>query len=593
MLLELTIRDFAIIDNVHLHFEPGFNVMTGETGAGKSIIIDAVSLLLGGRALSEFVRHGVNRALVEGVFTLDGERAAQIMPLLTEHGLWDEGDDEEGLLIITREINTNGRNLCRINGRAVPLSLLRETVAPLIDIHGQSEHLSLMNPRRHIDLLDRFAGTLPQRAHFAERVSALRRVRDAIRRLAASERELALRVDRLQYIVDEIDAANLSPTEEEELNRERRVLANAEKLSQLAEEAYCLLSEGVGDEVPPLLVQMGHVSHAVAGLAKLDETMADAEEVATQAYALLDDLARTLDRYRESVEYNPNRLEEIERRLTLLFNLKRKYGDTIPDILATRDGAQAELEEIAGAEERLAELREQEGRLLEQIGRIGRELSAARRDAAQRMAHTVEKELEDLRMERARFEVTIQWSEDAEGAPVADPFDNKPNTRYKFDHTGLDQVEFLLAPNPGEGLKPLARIASGGEASRIMLAIKTALGRADDTPTLIFDEIDTGVGGRVGHVVGHKLYGLATNRQVLCITHLPQLAAFGDQHFHIRKEITGDRTRTQVTLMDEEGRIAELAQMMGGGEAAHSAAAALRENVRQLNMSEMRLTNEF
>ncbi len=587
MLLELTIRDFAIIDSVHLCFEPGFNVMTGETGAGKSIIIDAVSLLLGGRAMSEFVRHGASRALVEGVFALDEARRALLRAMLLEHGLWEEDAEPPDSLIVTREINANGRNLCRINGRAVPLALLRDVATPLVDIHGQSEHLSLMNPRRHIDLLDRFAGTLPQRAQVAERVGALRRVRAAIQRLATSERELALRQDRLQYIVDEIDAATLSPGEEEELNRERRLLANSEKLSQLAEEGYGILSEGVGDEVPPLLVQMDGLMRSLVGLAKLDEAMVESHEVAQQAHALLDDLARTLDRYRDGVEYDPNRLEEIERRLTLIFNLKRKYGDSIEEILAERDRAQRELDDIEGAEERLIALRVEEGKLLEQVGRLGRELSAARREAATRMARTVESELADLRMERARFEAAIQWVEEADGAPVSDSFDGAPGSRFAFDSTGLDRIEFLLAPNPGEGMKPLARIASGGEASRIMLAIKTALGHADDTPTLIFDEIDTGVGGRVGHVVGRKLYDLADNRQVLCITHLPQLAAYGDQHFHIRKRITGDRTTTEVTVMDEQGRIAELALMIGGGEAAWSAAAALRDAVQQLNVSEM------
>ncbi|MGH2543673.1 MAG: DNA repair protein RecN [Ardenticatenaceae bacterium] len=589
MLLELTIHDFAIIDKVRLRLEPGFSVMTGETGAGKSIIIDAVSLLLGGRALTEYVRHGAARALVEGVFAVEPAQAGALAALLRENGLLDEGEGAEDSLIVTREINASGRNLCRVNGRAVPLALLRDLVGPLVDIHGQSEHLSLMNPRRHIDLLDRFAGTLPQRAQFAERASTLRRVREEMRRLATSERELVLRTDRLQYIVNEITAAELSPDEEEELNRERRRLANSEKLSQLAEEGYTTLSEGVDDDVPPLLVQMDRVVRAVSGLAKLDETLSDTQEVAEQALALLDDLARTLDRYRDSVEYDPNRLEEIERRLTLIFNLKRKYGDTITEILAERARAQAELEEIAGAEERLEVLREQEGRLLQQIGHLGRELSSARREAATRMAGAVERELADLRMERAKFEVEIRWTAHPDGAPVAEPFGDDSAGRYLFDATGLDQVEFLLSPNPGEGLKPLARIASGGEASRIMLAIKTALGHADDTPTLIFDEIDTGVGGRVGHIVGQKLHGLSNNRQVLCITHLPQLAAFGDHHFQIRKEISGDRTTTHVTVMDEGGRIAELAQMIGGGEAAWMAAAELRKRVQQLNLTEMRI----
>ncbi len=585
MLLELTIHDFAIIEKVQLRFESGFNVMTGETGAGKSIIIDAVSLLLGGRAQSEFVRQGTDRARVEGLFALADGHFAQIQPLLEENGLWDEEEPGDGTLILSREINATGRNLCRINGRAVPLAVLKSIAAPLIDIHGQSEHLSLMNPRKHVDLLDRFAGTLALRGRFAEQVSRLRRVREQMNRLTGSQRDLTYRQDRLQYIVDEISAADLAPDEEETLNRDRRLLSNSEKLSQLADEAYVLLSEGLSDEAPSALAQVAQVVRAIAGLAKLDEAMGETQVVAEEAYSLLDDLARTLSRYREMVEYDPNRLEEIERRLTLIFNLKRKYGETIPEILAELERAQQELDEIAGAEERLAQLAEEEERLLVQIGRLGSELSAKRREAGERMARVVESELGDLRMERAHFDVQIAWEVEEGGAPVPDAFGNDADARYSFDNTGLDRVEFLLAANPGEGLKPLARVASGGEASRIMLAIKTALGMADDTPTLIFDEIDTGVGGRVGNVVGSKLHGLATNRQVLCITHLPQIAAFGDQHFHIRKDVTGNRTTTRVTVMDEPSRVAELAQMIGGGDAAQTAAEALRERVRQGNLT--------
>ncbi|MBA3530546.1 MAG: DNA repair protein RecN [Ardenticatenales bacterium] len=589
MLLELTIHDFAIIDSVQLRLEPGFNVMTGETGAGKSIIIDAVSLLLGGRAQTELVRHGAQRARVEGLFALDAARVDVLQPLLRESGLQDEGDDES-LLVLTREINASGRNLCRVNGRPVPLSLLRSIALPLIDIHGQSEHLSLMNPRKHVDLLDRFAGTLPRRAQVAEQVARLRRVRAQISRLSASGETLAFRLDRLQYIVEEIGAAELQPDEEETLNRDRRLLVNSEKLSQLVEESYTLLCEGIGDTVPSVLEQLAQVARAVGGLARLDETMGESEEVTEQAIAILDDLARTLVRYRDRIEHDPNRLEEIERRLTLIFNLKRKYGESVEEILAAQAHAQLELEEIATAEGRLARLQEEEELLLVRIGRLGRELSAARREAATRMARAVEKELGDLRMERAHFEVGLLWEESDDGAPVSNPFEYDPDARYVFDATGLDQVEFLLAPNPGEGLKPLARIASGGEASRIMLAIKTALGMADDTPTLIFDEIDTGVGGRVGHVVGNKLHNLALNRQVLCITHLPQIAAFGDQHFLIRKEIRGERTATHVTTIDERGRIAELAQMIGDGEAAWTAAEELREKVRRLHIRPVKLS---
>jgi DNA repair protein RecN (Recombination protein N) len=579
MLLELTIQDFAIIDHVHLHLERGLNVMTGETGAGKSIIIDAVSLLLGGRANTDVVRSGSDRAQVEGLFALDTARLALIRPLLEENGLLTEGEEET--LMIRRDINANGRTVCRINGHAIPATVLKTIAAPLVDIHGQSEHLSLMNPRKHVDLLDRFAGTLPLRAQFAEQVAKLRAVRDQMTRLAKSSTELAHRTERLTFIVEEIESADLEVEEEETLNQERKVLSNSEKLAQMADEICAILSEGVSDDQPPVTAHTAHLLRTLTALAKVDETMDETLAQMEQAHSLLDDIGRTLNRYRDTLEFNPARLEEIERRLAQIFNLKRKYGADIATILQTLADSKQELEDIAHAEIRLAQLHEEEQVLLKKLGESGVKLTSARKTAAAKMSETVVRELADLRMERAQFQVNLQWLTDPQGAIVTKAGNPKVERRVAFDSTGLDQVEFLLAPNPGEGLKPLARIASGGEASRIMLAIKTALGQADDTPTLIFDEIDTGVGGRVGSVVGQKLHALADARQVLCITHLPQLAAYGDKHFHIRKELTGNRTRTRVTEMSEEERVGELAQMIGTGEAARTAAEELRAQVKQ------------
>lgn len=579
MLLELTIQDFAIIDHVHLHLERGLNVMTGETGAGKSIIIDAVSLLLGGRANTDVVRTGAERAQVEGLFTLDTTRLALIRPLLEENGLLAEGEEET--LMIRRDINASGRTVCRINGHAIPATVLKTIAAPLVDIHGQSEHLSLMNPRKHVDLLDRFAGTLPLRAQFAEQATKLRQVRDQMSRLAKSSTELALRTDRLTFIVEEIEAAMLEADEEETLNQERKLLSNSEKLAQMTDEMCAILSEGVSDDQLPVTAHTAHLLRTLTALAKLDESMNDSVTQMEQAHTLLDDVGRTMSRYRDQLEFNPARLEEIERRLAQIFNLKRKYGADIPAILQTLADSRQELEDIAHAETRLAHLQEEEQALLHILGDTGVKLTAARKAASVKMGEAVVTELADLRMERAQFQVNLQWLSDPDGAIVKKASDPSIERRVAFDSTGLDQVEFLLAPNPGEGFKPLARIASGGEASRIMLAIKTALGQADDTPTLIFDEIDTGVGGRVGSVVGQKLHALAEARQVLCITHLPQLAAYGDKHFHIRKELTGNRTRTHVTEMSEEERVGELAQMIGTGDAARTAAEELRAQVRQ------------
>lgn len=584
MLAELVIQDFAIIDQVALRFDPGFTVLTGETGAGKSIMIDAISLLLGGRAQTESVRAGAQQARVEGIFTLDERTAGLLQPLLENFGLLDEGDDPSPL-ILSREINANGRNICRVNGRAVPLKVLESIGAPLVDIHGQTEHLSLLNPRKHVDLLDRYAGTGPLRAHLAARVATLNKVRSRMRELARDDRELALRQDRLEYIINEIDEARLKPGEEEALNHERKLLANAEKLAFLSGTAYAQLYEGTDDR-PSITDALSEVVKTLGQLERLDDTMIESRETTEQALYLLEDVARTLGAYRDEIEFNPERLQIIEQRLDLIFKLKHKYGESIEAILATADEARAELEEIANTEERLRELAAEEEKLLRQIGEVGLELSLGRREAALRLGAAIERELDDLRMARAKFETRIVWTPDERGAIVPDVPDAglDPRARYAFDATGLDTVEFMLAANPGEPAKPLAKVASGGETSRIMLALKTVLGEADDTPTLIFDEIDAGIGGRVGTTVGRKLRGLTQKHQVLCITHLPQIAAYGDSHLHIHKEVIGDRTVTRAECLDEHGRIAELAAMIGGGETAWHTAVEMRNETRMVEL---------
>lgn len=577
MLLELTVENFAIIDRVHLRFQPGLNVLTGETGAGKSILVDALSLLLGGRALSEYVRTGASIARVEGLFALNDHLAERVRPLLEEHGLV-EPEEPLDTLILTREIRAQGANVCRVNGRAVPLRVLQEVGSLLVDIHGQGEHLSLRRPRVQLDLLDRYAGTLPLRAQLADRVAELRKVRAAIHKLSAGEGQLAERVERLRFMVEEIEQARVQPGEDEALQQERRILANAERLVELAQEAYTLLYEGAGDQAAAL-DQLGETLRLLQQLARLDDRAQTYAGAVEQAIAILEDVARFLGAYLQEMEYDPARLQEIERRLDLLFRLKRKYGPTLEDVLATAAQARAELDRIARAEERLEQLRLLEDRLLRQVGRLGVELSAARRQAAERLSAALMRELADLRLEHAHFEVAFEWQQDPEGVPVSEAFGQDPSARYAFDATGLDRVEFLVTTNPGEPPKPLARIASGGEMARFMLALKTVLGAADETPVLIFDEVDTGIGGRLGTTVGRKLHSLGRAHQVLCVTHLPQLAAFGDAHFRVYKAITEGRTVTRVEHLDEEGRLRELAGMLGTGESAWEAAHELRRQV--------------
>ena len=572
MLLELSIRNFAIIEELQLRFGAGFSVLTGETGAGKSIIIDGLNLLLGGRADSTMVRSGANRAEVEGIFGLSAH--SEITAVLdAEHLVGDEPDR----LVLAREVRSNGRSISRVNGRIVNLGLLREISAGLVDIHGQSEHLSLVRVREHLNLLDRYAGLEAERGEIAASVRRLEAVRNELGRLLRDERELARRVDLLNYQIEEIHQASLRVDEEGELKEERTRLANAEQLAELADEARAYL-EGETLELPGVRDLVGSLVRALTGLVKIDPSQSAMRELAEQVSYQTEELADLVRDYRDQIEFNPRRLAAVEERIELIRRLLRKYGDSIEEVLEYAGRAQAELETISHSEERTEELRFEEEGLLRAIGKQGVALSEARRAAAVELGAAVERELEDLRMSGSRFEVDIQWRPDPDGALVPGR-----EERFAFDSSGLDQVEFLISPNPGEPLKPMVKIASGGETSRLMLAIKTVLSRADRTPTLVFDEIDQGIGGRVGQTVGIKLWRLSAEqsrndrsagdavsattagRQVLCITHLPQLAGFGDAHFRVEKQVVGGRTVTLVrSLLTTEDRVRELALMLGG-----------------------------
>jgi len=575
MLSELRIRDLAIIDELDLTFAPGFNVLTGETGAGKSIIIDAVGLLLGDRASQEVVRAGAQRTEIEGTFQLNRTTLTRLAPLLVEHGL--EGDQAD-LLLLAREVRANGRSVARINGRAVTTTLLGEVGGLLVDIHGQGEHLSLLREREHIGLLDRYAGLDAERAEMADLARRLRAVRRDLQSLRQDERERARRIDLLTYQVEEIRSARLNTDEGEALESERRRLANAEQLAAYSNEAVQLLQEGNTEQLGALDA-LGAAEQTLSRLVRVDPGAASLAAQLAEATALLDDLARELTDYRDSIEFNPRRLQQVEERIHLIHTLQRKYGDTIAEVLAYAERAAAELATISNAEERIADLEAEEEKLLAAVGTLGVDLSAARRAAGERMARAIEVELADLQMDRARFAVQVLWKPDPAGVFVtADAVATVGEAagRYAFDAHGLDTVAFLVTANPGEPLRPLVKVASGGETSRLMLALKTVLGRADETATLIFDEIDQGIGGRVGGTVGRKLWGLTSGQgaggrgqeagvrhQVLCITHLPQLAAYGDAHFNVAKHVVGERTLTQVHCLDGDDRVAELARMMG------------------------------
>lgn len=571
MLLELTITDFAIIDRLHLNLATGFNVLTGETGAGKSIIIDAVSLLLGAKPEAASVRAGCERALIEGVFEVPS--SPELRDLLDANEL--ANDEEPDRLWLAREIRSGGRSTARVNGRAVPASLLRELGEQLIDIHGQSEHLSLLRPKEHVNLLDRYAGTWELREQVARLVGQWRGLHKELAELLKSEAELARRADMLKFQIDEIRAAKLKPGEDDELVLEQKRLANAEALAQFADEAYAALYEGDG-ETPAALDALAQAHKALSGLAKIDPKFAEHVTTLTSVVAQVDDLAREAKHYREAIQYSPKRLNAVEDRLDLIKRLKRKYGATIGEVLAFGERAAKELDSLEHANERIEVLRREADRLLHEIGRAGQDLSAARQSAGERLSQAIEVELNDLRMAGARFGVELKREPDPNGAYAG-------AERVAFDGTGIDRVEFLIAPNLGEGLKPLVKIASGGETARLMLALKTVLSRADQTPTLIFDEIDQGIGGRVGSTVGQKLWSLSRHHQVLCVTHLPQLAGFGDAHFKVDKAIDGERTLTHVEALDYKARVQELAQMLGAsGDGAIKSAKEILAGVAEL-----------
>ena len=559
MLVELNVKNFAIIDELQLRFNPGFNVLTGETGAGKSIIIDAVSTLLGGRADSTMIRSGTDEARVEGIFHLNETAKEAILPLLQKDGL--EGDDEN-ILVLAREIRRERRSICRVNGRAVTLGTLESIGQHLVDIHGQTEHLSLLRVREHIEFLDRYGDLWALRRQVADLVRELRQVRQELDALVRDERELARRADLLTYQMQEIAAANLRVGEEKELSEERIRLANAEHLMELADDAHRALYVGEEGQLSAIDL-LGQVVHSLTDLEKIDPSLRGQRQAVEEVSYRLEDLARSLRAYRDSIEFSPARLRQVDERLDLIYSLKRKYGDSIAEILAFGEAAQRELEGIVHREEQVEELEARETELLQQIGALAARLSAQRRATGERLGEAIEAELKHLGMEGARFGVAVVQREAEDGAWVGDK-------RYAFDTTGIDRVEFLISPNVGEPLKSLAKIASGGETSRLMLALKTVLSAADHTPTLIFDEIDAGIGGRAGGVVGQKLWSLtagtdagSAGHQVLCVTHLPQLAGYGDVHFKVDKRVVGERTLTTVQQLTEEERVEELASMLG------------------------------
>jgi DNA repair protein RecN (Recombination protein N) len=552
MLRELHIQNFAIIDKLDLRFDSGLIILTGETGAGKSIILDAIVMLIGGKADTTFVRTDSDAAFVEAVFQLKGPEKEAVHFILNREELMDDPN----YVVLMREVRKEGRSVARINGRTVNVGLLKELGALLVDIHGQAEHLSLLDPRAHLGLLDRYADVNQSLSDYRQAYHAILNLRRELNDLRRAQLDADHRIDMLTYQAEEIESAGLKVGEDEELRKERDRLANAEALAEKAQEALAVLDEG-SPETPAATDLIGQAAQALAALAKIDAGQA---ELANQAELLLEtisDVIHGLRDYLEEIEFNPKRLDHVEERLDLIHSLTRKYGGAIPAVIAHSAEARKQLETITGTADRINELEGQETMLLEKLTKQGGALSEKRKFAALEMGKGIEAELNDLKMQSARFKVDFQTKPDVNGASLPD------GTRIAFDQNGFDRVEFLIAPNPGEGLKPLVKIASGGETSRLMLGLKNVLAKADEVPSLIFDEIDQGIGGRVGMVVGHKLWNLSRTHQVFCVTHLPQLAVFGSQHYQVQKLIDNGRTLTRVKTLDGEARLLELSQMLG------------------------------
>lgn len=535
-----------------MHLTSGFNVITGETGAGKSIIIDAVELVLGGRADVDFVRAGSEKAVVEGVFKLPTHLKAHVKAQLEAEGIEMESPEE---VTLTRELRTNGRSVCRVNGSTVSLQFYREIGEKLVDIHGQSEHLSLLKAAEHLALLDRYANLQAEQRQFAVVVDELYEVRRERNSLQQDATALERRVDMLKYQIEEIQAVNPHVGEDTELREESTRLANADQLARLTNEIQAAL-DGEDETVVSAVPLLNQVEVMLGKLSKIDPKLEEHHVTAGNLASQAADLVLAIRHYADSVEHDPHRLNEVEDRLDALHRLNRKYGGSIEAVLQFREKSERELEGIHNSGERLAELAKQEETLLHRLGTMAKKLTVARKAASTKLARGIETELVDLKMDGARFEVGMTQSEDEQGAYVDDK-------RLAFDHTGTDQIEFLMAANRGEPLRPMIKVASGGETARIMLALKGVLSRADETPTLIFDEIDQGIGGRVGAIVGQKLWNLSMEHQVLCITHLAQLAGFGDSHYKVSKGARGDRTVTSIVPLNDKMRVDELADMLG------------------------------
>lgn len=557
MLEHLHIKNVALIKESEISFGEGLNILTGETGAGKSMVIDSLQFALGGRAGKDFLRHGEKQASVEALFTMQPEA---LQEKLEENGIDPE---EDGSVLITRTLSEAGKSVCRVNGSTVTVSMLKEIAEDLIDIYGQHEHQSLLNPSRHIRLLDRFcsAGFGDAMEEYKKSYHALKELEKQLQSLMGDESQREQRMDILQFQKEELEAGELRQGEEEELLEQKKRLSSMEKLMRLTRESLALLYDGE-NMMPSACDQLGDALAKLQEAAEYDNCLQSFADALADAYAAVEDTARELKREAEKQENDPDALEKIEERLQLIYKLKRKYGGSVEAALAFYDKVVQELDFLSNNSEKVAELTLEKEKEQKKLAAAAEKLSALRKSTAQQVAEQIEASLKDMEMKDARFHIRIE-------------------ERADWTADGKDKVEFLISANAGENLKPLAKIASGGEMSRVMLALKTVLVDADEIGTFIFDEIDTGVSGRTARKVGEKMRFLGGKRQILCITHLPQIAAMADHHFLIEKESSHGETTTQVTLLEGEGSVLEVARLMGGSDVTETTLAAARELIAE------------
>ena len=538
MLQELSIKDFAIIDEIQISFQPKMTVLTGETGAGKSIIIDALGLLAGGRGSTEFIRKGEKKAVIQGLFTLP--REANTYNILEEYGI----DSEDGQIILQRDLYRGGRNICRINGMMVNLATLRKVGETLIDIHGQNEHQELMKPENHIDLLDEYDKKTSQlRNQYQVVYQNYRKLKLSMEKKEADEKAWAQRLDMLNFQVKEIEEAGLKINEEDELVEEKNKLDNFQAIHNALELSYQILS---GEKID-VVGNLGNAMNELSDVSDLSENLQEINTKISDAFYSLEDAARDISDELDSMEWNGERLNEIEERLELIHQLKRKYGDTIEDILHYHSRIEKELREMENAEQNSEKQERQLSEALEKVKELAIKLSKQRKKSAKKLEKMIHEQLSALYMDKAVFEV-------------------KCLNNSKLYSKGIDKVEFYIQTNPGEEMGPLAKIASGGELSRIMLALKTIFSQKMGVTSIIFDEVDTGVSGRVAQAIAEKISQISNNSQVLCITHLPQVAAIADNHYYISKSVNDGRTETSLKELDEKQKIREIARMLSGSE---------------------------